>query len=377
MKKKRIIIGIMLFISMAFVYGESTFTTSFTGTGEASEYLSGGLLPFTVSWTKNKSLQMLDEEEFEKAHLTLSFSSSLSNVQDWNGGYDIATGAIGGNDPFYGKKYFNPTASISMSLSQKFEFWTINGSFSTRYSHPMESLTLSNQKDLGEVSLVFGNDYWDKDAIAAYPWFYGERNNFTANMGVSFSRNYIVKGLDSMNVSIGFEMGPWWMLNSISNGNRLSDYYRISGSASQSVRLKNTEQSIQLRWISISASHSNSFSYTFGSIVPQHKIGSYRLRGSLSDTFSISVSGPQLYDSSTTISGSASLVNVLYFGSTENARDKIYRASYDSYISLWGNMTLFGIVSFSFSGTRYLTSGLSSGKNYWSVVGEVSMSFNL
>ena len=77
MKKKRIIIGIILFISMAFVYGESTFTTSFTGTGEASEYLSGGLLPFTVSWTKNKSLQMLDEEEFEKAHLTLSFSSSL------------------------------------------------------------------------------------------------------------------------------------------------------------------------------------------------------------------------------------------------------------------------------------------------------------
>ena len=377
MKKKRIIIGIILFISMAFVYGESTFTTSFTGTGEASEYLSGGLLPFTVSWTKNKSLQMLDEEEFEKAHLTLSFSSSLSNVQDWNGKYDIATGAIGVNDPFYGKKYFNPTASISMFLSQKFEYWTINGSFSTRYSHPMESLTLSNQKDLGEVSLVFGNDYWDKDAIASYPWFYGERNNFTANMGVSFSRNYIVKGLDSMNVSLGFEMGPWWMLNSISNGNRLSDYYRVSGSASQSVRLKNTEQSIQLRWISISASHSNSFSYTFGSIVPQHKIGSYRLRGSLSDTFSISVSGPQLYDSSTTISGSASLVNVLYFGSTENARDKIYRASYDSYISLWGNMTLFGIVSFSFSGTRYLTRGLSGGGNEWSVVGEVSMSFNL
>ena len=377
MKKKRIIIGIILFISMAFVYGESTFTTSFTGTGEASEYLSGGLLPFTVSWTKNKSLQMLDEEEFEKAHLTLSFSSSLSNVQDWNGKYDKATGAIGGNDPFYGKKYFNPTASISMSLSQKFEFWTINGSFSTRYSHPMESLTFSNQDKWKEDDLLFGDKYWDQDAIAAYPWFYGERNNFTANMGVSFSRNYIVKGLDSMNVSLGFEMGPWWMLNSISNGNRLSDYYRISGSASQSVRLKNTEQSIQLRWISISASHSNSFSYTFGSIVPQHKIGSYRLRGSLSDTFSISVSGPQLYDSSTTISGSASLVNVLYFGSTENAMDKIYRTSYDSYISLWGNMTLFGIVSFSFSGTRYLTRGLSGGGNEWSVVGEVSMSFNL
>ena len=377
MKKKRIIIGIILFISMAFVYGESTFTTSFTGTGEASEYLSGGLLPFTVSWTKNKSLQMLDEEEFEKAHLTLSFSSSLSNVQDWNGRYDIATGAIGGNDPFYGKKYFNPTASISMSLSQKFEFWTINGSFSTRYSHPMESLTFSNQDKWEEDDLLFGDKYCDKESVAAYPWFYGDRNNFTANMGVSFSRNYIVKGLDSMNVSLGFEMGPWWMLNSISNGNRLSDYYRISGSASQSVRLKNTEQSIQLRWISISASHSNSFSYTFGSIVPQHKIGSYRLRGSLSDTFSISVSGPQLYDSSTTISGSASLVNVLYFGSTENARDKIYRASYDSYISLWGNMTLFGIVSFSFSGTRYLTRGLSGGGNEWSVVGEVSMSFNL
>ena len=373
MKKKRIIIGIILFISMAFVYGESTFTTSFTGTGEASEYLSGGLLPFTVSWTKNKSLQMLDEEEFEKAHLTLSFSSSLSNVQDWNGKYDIATGAIGGNDPFYGKKYFNPTASISMSLSQKFEHWTIKGSIATRYSHLME-----NPTDID--NLYFINDdgslkFNDKGAIAAYPWLYGERTNFIANISLTASRSYIVEGLYSMNVSLGLEMGPWWMLNSISNGNRLSDYYNVTATASESVKIKDTQQSINLRWLNVTASHSNSLSYTFGRVVPKEKLNANRLKGVLSDSFSISFAGPQLYDSSTSVSASVSLNNYLYFGGVANMKDSGFYYSYQSNISISGYLNLFGIVSFSLSGTRYLSRGLSSSA-LWSASGEVYMSFN-
>ena len=49
--------------------------------------------------------------------------------------------------------------------------------------------------------------------------------------------------------------------------------------------------------------------------------------------------------------------------------------SYESNISISGYLNLFGIVSFSLSGTRYLSRGLSSSA-LWSASGEVYMSFN-
>ena len=171
-------------------------------------------------------------------------------------------------------------------------------------------------------------------------------------------------------------MGPWWMLNFISNDNRLSDYYRISGTAGESVRIKNTQQSINLRWLNITASHSNSFSYTFGRVVPKEKLNNNRLKGVLSDTLSLSFAGPQLYDASTSISASISLNNYLYFGEIANMKNSGFYYSYVSYLSLSGNLNLFGLISFSVTGTRYLARGLSS-SSLWSASGEVYMSFNL
>ena len=180
-----------------------------------------------------------------------------------------------------------------------------------------------------------------------------------------------------MNVSVGVEMGPWWMLNSISNGNRLSDYYRISGTAGESVKIKDTQQSINLRWLNITASHSNSFSYTFGRIVPKEKLNSNRLKGVISDTLSLSFAGPQLYDASTSISASISLNNSLYFGQVANMKNSGFYSSYVSYLSLSGNLNLFGLISFSVTGTRYLSQGLGSSNTLWSASGEVYMSINL
>ena len=229
-------------------------------------------------------------------------------------------------------------------------------------------------------NLYFINDdgslkFNDKDAIAAYPWLYGERTNFTANISLTASRSYIVEGLDSMNVSLGFEMGPWWMFNFISNGNRLSDYYKVTATASESVKIKDTQQSINLRWLNVTASHSNSLSYTLGRVVPKEKLNANRLKGVLSDSFSISFAGPQLYDSSTSVSASVSLNNYLYFGGVANMKDSGFYYSYQSNISISGYLNLFGIVSFSLSGTRYLSRGLSSSA-LWSASGEVYMSFN-
>ena len=370
---------VLIFIIEGLFSAEDTFRTSFGSTSLGLDGIGEGVFPFSLSWSKTKDLSILSEDDYDKAHLVFSFGSSIARDRDY--GFDPETGAPSwlrelpeGQWKNTDNYYFKPSFFISASLSQKFEHWTIKGSIATRYSHLMENPTEIDD------NLYFINDdgslkFNDKDAIAAYPWLYGERTNFTANISLTASRSYIVEGLDSMNVSLGFEMGPWWMLNSISNGNRLSDYYKVTATASESVKIKDTQQSINLRWLNVTASHSNSLSYTFGRVVPKEKLNANRLKGVLSDSFSISFAGPQLYDSSTSVSASVSLNNYLYFGGVANMKDSGFYYSYQSNISISGYLNLFGIVSFSLSGTRYLSRGLSSSA-LWSASGEVYMSFN-
>ena len=382
-KNKKIIatlLVVLIFIIEGAFAAEDTFKGSITGSSGGLGNIGEGIFPFSVSWSKNKEITILDEDEYDKAHLVFSFSSSVTRDRDY--GYNPITG-----DPSWletlpegqGRNYnyyFKPSASINVSLSQKFEKWTLKGTINTKYAHLMEDLVSGVPSSLYFFNSDGSLKYNDKDAIAAYPWLYGERNNFTTSLGFTLSRSYDVEGLDSMNVSVGVEMGPWWMLNSISNGNRLSDYYRISGTAGESVKIKDTQQSINLRWLNITASHSNSFSYTFGRVVPKEKLNSNRLKGVLSDTLSLSFAGPQLYDASTSISASISLNNSLYFGEVANMKNSGFYYSYESYLSLSGNLNLFGLISFSVTGTRYLARGLSS-SSLWSASGEVYMSFNL
>ena len=382
-KNKKIIatlLVVLIFIIEGAFAAEDTFKGSITGSSGGLGNIGEGIFPFSVSWSKNKDITILDEDEYDKAHLVFSFSSSVTRDRDY--GYNPMTGAPSwletlpeGQGRNY-NYYFKPSASINVSLSQKFEKWTLKGTINTKYAHLMEDLVSGVPSSRYFVNSDGSLKYNDKDAIAAYPWLYGERNNFTTSLGFTLSRSYIVEGLDSMNVSVGVEMGPWWMLNSISNGNRLSDYYRISGTAGESVRIKDTQQSINLRWLNITASHSNSFSYTFGRVVPKEKLNNNRLKGVLSDTLSLSFAGPQLYDASTSISASISLNNYLYFGEIANMKNSGFYYSYESYLSLSGNLNLFGLISFSVTGTRYLTRGLSS-SSLWSASGEVYMSFNL
>lgn len=382
-KNKKIIatlLVVLIFIIEGAFAAEDTFKGSITGSSGGLGNIGEGIFPFSVSWSKNKDITILDEDEYDKAHLVFSFSSSVTRDRDY--GYNPITGAPSwletlpeGQGRNY-NYYFKPSASINVSLSQKFEKWTLKGTINTKYAHLMEDLVSGVPSNLYFVNSVGSLKHNDKDAIAAYPWLYGERNNFTTSLGFTLSRSYDVEGLDSMNVSVGVEMGPWWMLNSISNGNRLSDYYRISGTAGESVRIKDTRQSTNLRWLNITASHSNSFSYTFGRVVPKEKLNSNRLKGVLSDTLSLSFAGPQLYDASTSISASISLNNSLYFGEVANMKNSGFYYSYESYLSLSGNLNLFGLISLSVTGTRYLARGLSS-SSLWSASGEVYLSFNL
>ena len=181
-----------------------------------------------------------------------------------------------------------------------------------------------------------------------------------------------------MSVALSFEAGPFWLLNNVSNGGiTLSDYWRVSASSTQQIVLKNERQSINLRWLTITAQHSDSLSYTGGKISPQNKINPYRLRGVLSDTFSLNFSGPELYDSGTTISASLSYNNAIYFGGFQNERSgKDTGWAYSSNLSSSFNLRLFGFISFYYYTTFYIADGYNSSYSLRSG-GEVSASFVL
>ena len=141
--------------------------------------------------------------------------------------------------------------------------------------------------------------------------------------------------------------------------------------------LKDETQSISLRWLRISLSHSNSLSYTFGSIVPQNKLNTYRLGGSLSDLVTLSFAGPQMFSSDTTLSMSLNYSNTLYFGHFENVKDSlIFGMAYASTLSCNFNVTLFGLVTFNYNIYYYFADGYS-GTLGLRGSGEVGMSFNL
>lgn len=390
--RNRAVTAVLLLLLVLPLSAAPLFNEYISDVGTGPNRIAQGLLPLTFSVSKNARLQILGEED-DKASLNFSMSYGLSQTGD-NFNYDRETGvpvnswlnngAAHTSSDYY---YFNPTGTLSLSLSQKLDDWTYSVSLSSRYSNPQEGLGYSSQAGAQDLTFsVYDSEagrwtkkYTTKDSVYAYPWLYGKRTNLNNWLSLSASRYiYTFTNLDSFYISLSFEAGPKWMLNTVSNdGITLSDYYRISAYSSQSMTLRDEKQSISLRWLRISLSHSDSLSYTFGSIVPQNKLNTYRLGGSLSDSVTLSFAGPQMFSSDTTLSMSLNYSNTLYFGHFENVKDSlIFGMAYASTLSCAFNVTLFGIVTFNYHIDYYFADGYS-GTLGLRGSGEVGMSFNL
>lgn len=379
---------VLLFISFG-LSAASFFTRNLSGTANGAYRLAGGYLPVSFSVARSQRIRILPEGD-EKATLSISSSYSLSNTGE-SFYFNKATGTPltswlnnGITDSDSSITYFNPTGSLSLSLSQKMDDWTYTVSLSSRYSLPQEDLRAASGTS-SELSFSkydgssWTKKYQDKEDVYAYPWLYGERTNLTSWITIGASRSiYTIKNLSSFSLSLSFRMGPWWMLNRISNdGITLSDYYRIGASCSQSMLLKDEKQSISLRWLRIYLSHSNSFSYTFGKTVPQNELNSFRLRGVLSDTVSLSLQGPEMYDGETAVSMNVNYSNALYFGGFENEKSAQSRGmAYVSSLSTSMNLKVFGFISFGYSIVWNIAGGYTSSSSLYAS-GEVSMSLSL
>ena len=394
--RNRAVTAVVLLLLVLPLPAASLFNKSISGVGTGPNRIAQGLLPLTFSVSKNARLQILGEGD-DKASLNFSMSYGLSQASDYFYQFDRETGVpfngwLNNGETYSGDSgatYYNPTGTLSLSLSQKLDDWTYSVSISSRYTNPQEGLGYSSEKKQGTQDLTFSKydsetnkwtqKYTTKDSVYAYPWLYGNRTNLNNWLSLSAARYiYTFTNLDSFYMSLSFEAGPKWMLNTVSNdGITLSDYYRISAYSSQSMTLKDETQSISLRWLRISLSHSNSLSYTFGSIVPQNKLNTYRLGGSLSDSVTLSFAGPQMFSSDTTLSMSLNYSNTLYFGHFENVKDSlIFGMAYASTLSCNFNVTLFGLVTFNYNIYYYFADGYS-GTLGLRGSGEVGMSFNL
>ena len=81
-KNKKIIatlLVVLIFIIEGAFAAEDTFKGSITGSSGGLGNIGEGIFPFSVSWSKNKDITILDEDEYDKAHLVFSFSSSDSS----------------------------------------------------------------------------------------------------------------------------------------------------------------------------------------------------------------------------------------------------------------------------------------------------------
>ncbi len=387
---KKLMTGVLFLLSLPLLFSSSVFSTYVSGVSTGPGDIASGLLPLTFSINRTKRINLLGEDE-EKAHLSFWSSYGLYHTEEYRY-FDDATGRpnsdwIGGESIKADYRYyFNPNASASLTLSQLLDDWTYSVSLSSRFSYPQERLDKNDPSYTGfylstydENTARWKTKYSSKSDISAYPWLYGNRTNLTSYLTFSASRGIPdMKNLRSFNMSLTFEAGPKWLFNSISNdGITLSDYYRFAASASQSMLLKDEKQSTNLRWLRITLYHSNSFSYTFGKTVPQNKLGSFRLRGSLSDSFSISFAGPEIYSSENSVSFSFGYSSGFYFGGFENEQTgKIHGMAFSSTMSASFSLTLLSVLNFSYSVYYYLANGYT-GTIGFRGSGEVSMSFNL
>lgn len=386
MSFKKLVFPFLLFIFLLPITASTLFSTNISGMATGPGRIGDGKLPLSFSLNRTGRLKIFETLP-DKATISVSSGFSLSDTS-LTFYFDKETGTptqswIGenGSDASGSIEYYNPAATLSLSLSQKVDDWTYSISLGSRYSFPGEALSYSSSEETDLTFSEYKDGKWvkkynKKDEVYAYPYLYGERTNLSNNFSLSASRSiYTFKNLSSFNINLSFTAGPEWMLNSILNDITLSDYYTFYGSISQSMLIKDETQSISLRWLRISLSHSNSLSYTLGKIVPENRLNSFRLRGYLSDSLSIYFSGPQILDSGTSISYTFSYNNTLYFGGFENEKSGKSRGmAYSSSFSSAFNLSLFGFLSFGYSLTYYIANGYYSSYGL-SGSGEVSMSF--
>ena len=385
MKKKgerflALVIVLMLTVTGSVFADSFTLSTVINGVSGGPDGFGMGLFPLGTSYEYNTSFPLSDAFIYD-ADLEIESSFSISEISlSESSGYDWKTGEPWWNNENPENKlsgrYFRPAATMYFRLTQGFGVNPVQESGSmmdlsiglyTRYAVARERLNLG-----GGVPFFENEVFTQGHDIPAYPWLYGSRNLWNSNLVLSsswyFRRTTAPAGnYDGMSCALSVEWGPWWLGNSVSPDTVTSDYFKASGSATEYLTIFAVIQDNGWNWLTLMLSHSNSLGYTFGDVIPEHKIQTDRLRGYFTDTLAFRFTGPQFLAGDCYPYFEIRLNNNCYFGRVQNdITGNIKGWEFRSSISGEFHLRLFGFIHVNYTfGYDFMKGFDSASPNWW------------
>lgn len=345
-----------------------------------------GLFPIGTDFEYVTQFQLFDSLQ-HKAEFSLDMTFGVGTVEpsgaDGDRWYDYQTGLPWWYSPSSSSKldieYFRVYSQVETYLEQGFGTNPVAGSgpmvylnlrWITRYAYAGESLGLSSD---GPGGAVFDKPPFSTgESIPAYPWLEGDGNLWNNSLMLSsywyFRRSTSgTSTYEGLYMDLSFEIGPWWLGNNIFPDTVTSDFYRAYFSATQYMDVFSIRQENGWNWLNLMLGHSNTVSYTWGDVIPEHRIQRDRLRGQVSDSLYLRFTGPQFIASDCYPYFQVSLNNNIYFGGVQNdITGSISGVELVSSVSFEIHLRLFGFIHVNYRfGYDFIKGFEPEGPSWW------------
>lgn len=326
--------------------------------------------------------------------IELSFDMASPSIS----GYDYKTGkptwSDGSTENTLDLEYFRIGAQINTYLQQGFGINPIQGSgplvnvnlrWVSRFVNSSESLNVSNQGDgKGPSSAIFNKPpFSNGEVLVAYPWLEGGRQTWNNTLSLS-TYWYFRRGTtrtDNYNgayMDITLEAGPWWLGNSVLPDNITSNYYKAHFYLEEYLTAFVINQDNGWNWLNLVLGHSNSLGYTWGDVIPEHKIQTDRLRGYFNDSLWIRFTGPQFIATDCYPYFQVTLNNNLAFGGVQNEiTGDIHGVELISSVNFEIHLRLFGFMHVNYTFGYDFIRGFSQASPAWRQSGQLGLSVSL
>lgn len=318
-----------------------------------------GLFPLGTTFGFEKYIQLFEGESKAEFQIELAFAF---NNRTLDSNYDYLTGrpvwamsseerrnaSVFGNEAWGDRSlsYFNPRSDIDIYLDQGFwknplydegTLFNIKVGLNARYAMSLEevSYSLPGHGGLSSPVFVYGNGgvraTFDAP-LPAYPWLSGSRNVYTDYLYLQLSLNMDrdtptdAEPEEGLSVDFLLEYGPWWLLNNITPEGIQSDFVRAVLYSEQKMEIFSVMQDNGWYWVNMYVGHSDNLSYVWGSAIPENKLTTDRLRGTLQDRVWVHFTGPQFMAGDCYTNIELNLYNTLMFGGVANEMDGRTRA---------------------------------------------------
>ena len=350
--RRRLLLPFLLFTLLLPAGADSYSLSAFiSGVSNGPDSFGYNLFPLGTTFGFEKFFPIIDglkDAEFQ-IEMNMAFNEAvISELYDWKTGRPkwSMTKEEEAEYEFLRGTYLYPRAYIDVYLDQGFwknplydegTLFNIKVGLNARYAMSLEevSYSLPGHGGLSSPVFVYGNGgvRVPFDApLPAYPWLSGSRNVYTDYLYLQLSLNMDrdtptdAEPEEGLSVDFLLEYGPWWLLNNITPEGIQSDFVRAVLYSEQKMEIFSVMQDNGWYWVNMYVGHSDNLSYVWGSAIPENKLTTDRLRGTLQDRVWVHFTGPQFMAGDCYTNIELNLYNTLMFGGVANEMDGRTRA---------------------------------------------------